>query len=424
MRATRFHAAFIACVLGLVISGAARPAAAETLSLLWDPNPNGAVAGYIVYIGTQPGDPANSYDVGTKTSFEWNGAIDGQQYYFSVASYSAGPIQGPRSPEISRYPNLAPTLANPGTQTTVKGSNVTLQLSGSDPEGASLAYGASGLPPGLQLVAGMGQVSGSPSTVGNYTVTATVTDGVQSAVQTFTWQVVLQAEDAGTNVSSPALGHDATPTQTDTHTAAAPTTNLPPVLTDPGPQTATSGIPAALQLSGKDPEGAAVSFGASGLPPGLQLTASTGRISGAVSRAGRYTVTATITDGVLSDVRTFAWTVLEPVTDTVAPVLTITIPTTGAIFVTTDQFVTIGGTAIDSGDVVSVTWSTDRGFSGAASGTDNWIAGVPIQPGANTVTVTARDQAGNVATRSIAIRTFLKASKQTPDTHGPHGRDQ
>ena len=421
MQAKRVHTRGISYLLGLLSFVAAAPASAETLSLLWDPSPDASVVGYMVYIGTQPGSPASSYDAGQNKSFEWNGAVDGQQYYFSVASYSAGKVLGPRSAEVSRYPNSAPTLNNPGPQSTTKDSAVVLQLSGNDPEGSVLTFGATGLPAGLQLATTTGTITGTASTVGSYTVTATVTDGVLSDSKTFTWAVVLQATDP---VAAPTTSTSQTTTQSghDSHDATTTTTpttstNQPPALTDPGAQTATSGTAVALQLSGKDPEGAAVTYGASGLPPGLALGTSTGRISGTVSSAGRYVVTATVSDGALSDAKTFTWNVVEPTVDAVAPVIAITLPTTGHTFTSNAAFVTIGGTAADDGGVVSVNWSTDRGAGGIASGTDNWIAGVPLLPGTNTVTVVARDRAGNVATGSIVVRSSTKVEKPAPSVH-------
>ena len=417
MQVTRHKARSLACFLGFLI--AARPAAAETLSLIWDPNPDGAVAGYMVYVGTQPGTPSNAYDAGRTTSFEWNGAIDGQQYYFSVASYSAGPILGLRSPEVSRYPNIAPMLNNPGPQTGVQGTVGWLQLTGSDPEGAALTYGVSGLPPGLQLTPTTGQISGSPSITGSYTVTATVSDGVLSAAQTFVWSVLQEGSDTGgTTSTTPTTQpiHGGTTTTQPTHGGTTTQrTNLAPTLVDPGSQTSTSGTPVTLQLIGSDPEGSVLTYGASGLPPGLQLAAATGRISGSVSRAGRYTVTATVTDGGLSDAKTFIFTAFEPATDTIAPVISVTLPTTSTTFTIEDLFVTLGGTVTDNGDVMSVSWSSDRGGQGSTTGTDNWIAGVPVFPGSNVITVTARDQAGNVGTRSIRLTVSLKGQR-TPST--------
>ena len=416
MRATRRRARIIACTLGLVFSAAARPATAETLSLMWDASADSSVAGYMVYIGTQPGAPATAYDVGSNRSFEWDGAIDGQQYYFSVAAYSAGPVIGPRSPEISRYPNGAPTLYNPGSQTAVIGTVTSLQLTGSDPEGNSLTFGASGLPPGLQLISGTGLISGTPSTVGSFTVTATVTDGVQSDAKTFIWSVLQPSADGSTTITPPSQQTHGDTTTTQHGGSTTPVnTNLAPTLVNPGAQSATQGTPVSLQLSGSDPEGATLTFGASNLPPGLQLSAGTGKIWGSPAKAGLWTVTATVTDGALSDAKTFTWVIDEPARDTVAPVITVVVPTAAATFATSDAVLTVGGEAADSGGVASVTWVTDRGMSGTATGTQNWIAAVPLSPGSNTITVTARDQAGNVAQRSLVVKASFKTYRDQRD---------
>ena len=39
---------------------------AHTLTLAWDPNPEPEVAGYIVYVGTEPGIYAEQFDVGVR----------------------------------------------------------------------------------------------------------------------------------------------------------------------------------------------------------------------------------------------------------------------------------------------------------------------------------------------------------------------
>jgi len=54
--------------------------------------------------------------------------------------------------------------------------------------------------------------------------------------------------------------------------------------------------------------------------------------------------------------------------------------------------------------VTSVTWVNDRGGSGTASGTDNWSVGsVALQLGANQITVTATDAAGNSSTDALTV---------------------
>ena len=183
--------------------------------------------------------------------------------------------------------------------------------------------------------------------------------------------------------------------------------NGAPVLLNPGNQSSVVGNPVSLQLSGSDPSGQPVSYGVTALPPGLALTTSTGQISGAPTTPGSYLVTAVVSDGVLSDSETFTWTVNAPpvaARDTSAPVIQITVPTTGSSYNTTQGFVTIGGSAIDNTAVAQVTWSTDRGGRGVATGTETWIAGVPLSRGSNTVTIRAVDQAGNVSTKSLNVK--------------------
>src|SRR5436190_3920760 len=73
--------------------------------------------------------------------------------------------------------------------------------------------------------------------------------------------------------------------------------NQPPTLISPGDQTSAAGASVSLALQGSDPEGSPVTFSATGLPPGLTLTPSTGAIGGTPTTAGAYTVTVTVSDG-------------------------------------------------------------------------------------------------------------------------------
>ena len=282
---------WITYALAFLLTMAARSAAADTLTLMWDRSPDLNVAGYLVYVGTQSGNYGSAYDVGNSTSFAYSSAAPGQAYYFAVAAYFPGPIIGTKSTEVTGTSNGAPVLLNPGSQSSFVGTAASLQLSGSDPAGQPVSYG----------------------------VTA--------------------------------------------------------------------------------------------LPPGLALTTSTGRISGTPTTPGSYLVTAVVSDGVLSDSETFTWTVTAPTVagDTAAPVISITVPTTGSQYNTDQSFVTVGGTASDNTSVVEVTWVTDRGASGRATGTESWIAGVPISRGPNTITIRARDEAGNVSSKAIVVKSTGKS---------------
>ena len=83
--------------------------------------------------------------------------------------------------------------------------------------------------------------------------------------------------------------------------------NAPPQLTNPGNQFSTLGVPTRLQLAATDPEGQAITYSQTGLPPGLTLQASTGFISGSGTTAGSYGVQITASDGVLTSSQSFIW---------------------------------------------------------------------------------------------------------------------
>jgi hypothetical protein len=70
---------------------------------------------------------------------------------------------------------------------------------------------------------------------------------------------------------------------------------------------------------------------------------------------------------------------------------------------TSSAILRIKGTATDSGGVARVFWVTGAGASGDAYGTTTWSAEVPLLMGGNTITVRARDHAGNVAWRSLTV---------------------
>lgn len=201
--------------------------------------------------------------------------------------------------------------------------------------------------------------------------------------------------------------------------------NMPPTLENPGNQVSQQGQAVSLQLAGSDPAGQPVSFSANGLPPGLQI-ASSGAISGTGTTAGTYAVTATVSDGTLTASAPFTWTVtavtalpLQPPSSTTvqpappppdisAPHLAIKTPSTTGTYAASVSPLTITGTASDNVGIVSVMWTIDRGGTeiavGTAAGTTAWSATVPLSNGQNRVTITARDAAGNLATKALTVQ--------------------
>ncbi len=172
------------------------------------------------------------------------------------------------------------TLTNPGNQTSSEGASVSLSLSASS-GGGTLHYFGVDLPPGLAVNPSSGAITGTIA-VGDaadsaYLATVTATNGTTSASETFTWTI-----------------------------------SNPLSLSLPANQTNNEGDTVALTLTASDSLGTP-SFGAEGLPPGLQINTSSGVISGTIAASdavnGPYTVTVFANDGTYSANQTFTWTV-------------------------------------------------------------------------------------------------------------------
>ena len=86
--------------------------------------------------------------------------------------------------------NRAPVLSNPGTQTSIRGSIVTLTPVASDPDGDALTWSATGIPAGLAINAVTGQISGTifSNAATSYMVNVRAADpGGLASIVTFTW---------------------------------------------------------------------------------------------------------------------------------------------------------------------------------------------------------------------------------------------
>jgi hypothetical protein len=197
---------------------------ADTLQLVWDRSLD-SVQGYVVHVGLQPGVYTQTVDVGNTDSFRMSSIQPGQQYCFAVTSYR-GNFASELSNEACGYSNMYPSLTAPGDQRTIAGTPASLQLAGRDPMGDLLTYSATGLPAGLTVRADSGFISGTPTSAGSYTVTATVSDGVLSASQTFTWFIAATIGSGATPTSSAATStrslHKPTARATYTGTVARP----------------------------------------------------------------------------------------------------------------------------------------------------------------------------------------------------------
>ena len=91
--------------------------------------------------------------------------------------------------------------------------------------------------------------------------------------------------------------------------------NLAPVISRPANQSGTIGDPVSLAVVATDPDGNALTFTATGLPAGLTINATSGRITGTLTTAGSHSVTVRASDGRLDASATFSWQVLAPVNE-------------------------------------------------------------------------------------------------------------
>jgi serine protease len=82
------------------------------------------------------------------------------------------------------------SVTNPGNQSSIAGTAVSLQISASDSGASPLTYSAAGLPAGLTINSSSGLISGTPTSAGTSSVSVTATDSTGALGSTsFTWTV-------------------------------------------------------------------------------------------------------------------------------------------------------------------------------------------------------------------------------------------
>ena len=192
--------------------------------------------------------------------------------------------------------------------------------------------------------------------------------------------------------------------------ATNPNPSITPVLANPGAQTSTVGTPVDLTLSASDPNGDVLSYAATGLPPGLSIDASSGRITGSPSVAGSYSVVVSATDGVNTATAAFVWT-----TQGTAP-LTLDSPP-APTFIVTNGVATYTASATGGSNLV-YRWNfgdgtPDTNWSASPTATHTYA-----NAGTYVVTVSVTDDSGQLRSRSFIQAVYLPATAKPPAASG------
>jgi YD repeat-containing protein len=103
--------------------------------------------------------------------------------------------------------------------------------------------------------------------------------------------------------------------------------------------------------------------------------------------------------------------------DITPPTIAITSPTSGPGYTNSTATINLSGTASDNVGVTLVAWQNYSGGLGVATGTNSWsINGIPLKAGANVISVTAYDAAGNSTPATLTV-TFAPGTGGTATTN-------
>jgi hypothetical protein len=180
-------------VVALVTSvGVLKPtttfAQSQNLNLSWNPSADADVDGYRLYVGTTPSaQDGGVYTIPASQIGYAFAATPGVLYYFAVSAVNAAGVEGPRSETVS---GAIPLLSPLGNRTSTLGLPIVgVQLFAYDPDGGTVRFTHTGLPPGLLLDSVAGTITGIPLSIGTFPVTVFASDGLLSTSRSFEWTV-------------------------------------------------------------------------------------------------------------------------------------------------------------------------------------------------------------------------------------------
>ncbi len=288
--------------------GATNPAG-STLTYSASPLPSGATFSNQTFTWTPAADQVGSYQV----TFTVN---DGQTQNSQAITITVAAAPVPNSP---------PVLGAIGGKSVNENELLSFAISATDADAQdTLSYSASGLPNGAQLSGQTFSWTPDYTQAGGYQVTFLVSDGRDQDSETVTVSVA--------NVNR------------------APTLN---VVSD---QSVDAGNALQFSLSAADADGDSLTYSATGLPQGANLSGQNFTWTPTSSQIGSYDVTFSVSDGTVADTKTATLVVVGAPTDTMAPVVARSAPEPDAIQVPLNSLVTLhvtdAGTGVDAASVV------------------------------------------------------------------------
>jgi hypothetical protein len=185
-------------------------------------------------------------------------------------------------------------------------------------------------------------------------------------------------------------------------------------LANPGPQASVVGASVSKPFTATDGAGAAVSYAAGSLPPGLSINAATGMIAGRPTTAGAYAVTifAKDSDGLVSHA-TFGW-LIEPA------VVTVATPAAQLSRVGAAAKLAIHASSNNGGTLGYSATGLPRGLS--INRSTGVISGKPTGTRRTSVTVTVAD--GSVSTKVVFVWTISGLPRPSGTSLSGIGRGQ
>jgi len=313
---------------------------------------------------------------------EWTAAGINLALGQNVITVSASDSSGNRktaSLVVTRDDDSIPSvmITSPTSETTFSAAIEQIDVSGSASDDAGIVSvvwendrGGSGTCAGTTLW----QATAIPLKVGDNVITVTATDA---------------AGNAGLDVLTITLDDFDAPTVTITGPTSLPTYST------------SSGAIAISGVASDNFEIEQVSWCNDRTTCGMCTGTTSWGASGIQLEVGQNTITVTARDAAGNESTD---TLIVTATDGTPPTVAFSTPTSESAYATTASTLDIGGSAGDNVGVTSVSWSNDRGGSGACAGTTSWTAaGVPLKAGQNVITVTARDAAGNTGVSSLTV---------------------